>query len=166
MSYVRAMPPALTVRPAARADMPAVARLAAALVRQHHAFDPRRFLCIEPMEPGYSRWLTRELDNEEAIVLVAEEDGEILGYAYAALVPRDWNSLLDACGTLHDVYVAEEARGRGIGSALVEDVTARLRALGAPRLVLHAAAQNAAAQRLFERLGFRRTMIEMTRELG
>ena len=35
---------------------------------------------------------------------------------------------------------------------------------GAPRVVLHTAALNEAAQRFFERLGFRRTMIEMTRE--
>jgi ribosomal protein S18 acetylase RimI-like enzyme len=52
-----------------------------------------------------------------------------------------------------------------VGLALAEAVIARLRALGAPRVVLHTAVQNAAAQRLFERLGFRRTMVEMTREL-
>jgi RimJ/RimL family protein N-acetyltransferase len=32
--------------------------------------------------------------------------------------------------------------------------------------VLSTAARNEAAQRLFERVGFRRTMVEMTRELG
>jgi ribosomal protein S18 acetylase RimI-like enzyme len=36
---------------------------------------------------------------------------------------------------------------------------------GAPRVVLGTAEQNEPAQRLFERLGFRRTMVEMTREL-
>jgi RimJ/RimL family protein N-acetyltransferase len=36
---------------------------------------------------------------------------------------------------------------------------------GAPRVVLWTADRNSAAQRLFERLGFRRTMIEMTKEL-
>ena len=40
-----------------------------------------------------------------------------------------------------------------------------LRRRGAPRVVLWTAEQNDAAQRLFDRLGFRRTMIEMTREL-
>ncbi|WP_437307762.1 GNAT family N-acetyltransferase [Sorangium sp. So ce388] len=53
----------------------------------------------------------------------------------------------------------------GTGAILLEAVIARLRALGAPRVVLHTATQNAAAQRLFERFGFRRTMIEMTLEL-
>ena len=43
---------------------------------------------------------------------------------------------------------------------------ARLAAMGAPRVVLHSATQNVAAQRLFARLGFRPTMVEMTREMG
>lgn len=37
---------------------------------------------------------------------------------------------------------------------------------GAPRVVLLSAARNESAQRLFERLGFRHTMVEMTREAG
>ena len=39
------------------------------------------------------------------------------------------------------------------------------RSVGAPRVVLWTADKNQGAQRLFTRLGFRRTMIEMTREL-
>ncbi|WP_437636383.1 GNAT family N-acetyltransferase [Sorangium sp. So ce854] len=74
-------------------------------------------------------------------------------------------SLRDACGVLHDIYVAEPARRLGAGAILLEAVIVRLRALGAPRVVLHTAAQNAAAQRLFERFGFRRTMVEMTLDL-
>ena len=44
-------------------------------------------------------------------------------------------------------------------------VTAALEARGAPRCVLSTAEKNESAQRLFARAGFRRTMIEMTREL-
>jgi ribosomal protein S18 acetylase RimI-like enzyme len=40
-----------------------------------------------------------------------------------------------------------------------------LKSRGAPRVVLSTAEKNHAAQRLFDRAGFRRTMIEMTREL-
>lgn len=154
------------VRPATLVDMPAVARLAAQLVRAHHAYDPQRFLCVEPVEAGYQYWLSHELANAEAVVLVAERAGEIIGYAYGVLEPRDWNNLLDAHGGLHDVLVTEGARGTGAGAALVEGVCARLAAMGAPRVVLHSATQNVAAQRLFARLGFRPTMVEMTREMG
>ncbi|MEO7329799.1 MAG: GNAT family N-acetyltransferase, partial [Minicystis sp.] len=115
----------LLVRPAQLADMPVVAGLAAQLVRGHHAYDPRRFLCIEPVEAGYRRWLTQELGNVEAVLLVAERGGAVVGYAYGVLEPRDWNNLLDAHGALHDVLVAESARGTGAGEALVRGVCAR-----------------------------------------
>lgn len=158
------------VRRATRFDMRAVAALAARLVRFHHQLDPQRFLCTEPLEPGYERWLAHELENPKAIVVVAEEPehgprpAKLLGYAYGRMEARDWNALLDACGVLHDVYVADDARSRGVGAALVEAVARELTEMGAPRVVLHTATQNAAGQRLFEKLGFRRTMVEMTRE--
>jgi ribosomal protein S18 acetylase RimI-like enzyme len=42
----------------------------------------------------------------------------------------------------------------------------RLERLGAPRVLLHTASQNREGQALFAKLGFRSTMIEMTREAG
>jgi ribosomal protein S18 acetylase RimI-like enzyme len=154
------------VRPMTRADLPAVARLAGELVRYHHALDPARFLLVEPVEKGYAHFFTRELENPRAVLLAAAREGtaEVVGYAYGLFEPRDWNMLLDAHGALHDVLVAAEARGSGIGAALVRDMCARLEALGAPRVLLSTAVQNEAAQALFARVGFRKTMIEMTRE--
>jgi len=61
--------------------------------------------------------------------------------------------------------VAEGHRGRGIGSRLVMGASDWLRAHGAPRVLLWTAERNAAARQLFTRLGFRTTMVEMTREL-
>ena len=76
-----------------------------------------------------------------------------------------WKELREAAGFIHDVVVDDAHRGGGVGDALLERASEWLRAHGAPRVMLWTAERNAAAQRLFERLGFRRTMIEMTREL-
>jgi ribosomal protein S18 acetylase RimI-like enzyme len=159
-------PAAIVVRPAGAADLPAVCRLAAELVRLHHRLDPPRFLLVEPVEDGYQWFFTRELLREEALILVAEDaDAGIVGYAYGTLEPRNWNDLLDACGKLNDVYVAASARRRGAGRALVGAMLAALRARGAPRVVLLSAWQNPEAHAFFAALGFRRTMLEMTAEL-
>jgi ribosomal protein S18 acetylase RimI-like enzyme len=72
--------------------------------------------------------------------------------------------LREAGGKLYDLYVDPGARGAGLGRRLVEDAVARLAALGAPRVVLMTAWMNEDARRLFEKLGFRPTMLEMTRE--
>lgn len=153
------------IRKAARRDLPRIAELAGELVRQHSGFDAQRFWGIPEPERGYERWFEKELANAEALLLCAELDGKIVGYAYGRLEPRDWNALLDAHGALHDVLVAEEARGRGIGRQLVQRMLEELRARGAPRVVLHTSVKNHAAQRLFAALGFRETMLEMTCEL-
>ena len=61
--------------------------------------------------------------------------------------------------------VAPEAQRLGVASALVDAACEWFKTQGAPRVVLWSAEKNEVAQRLFARLGFRRTMIEMTREL-
>lgn len=147
-------------------DGPALGRFGAALARQHHAFDPRRFMLPEGIEAGYRSWLLREARDSEAVVLVAVQGEAPVGYAYGRLEARDWNLLLDACGGFHDLWVDETARRTGVGRLLAEALIRRLEALGAPRIVLMAAAQNASAQRLFTSLGWRATMVEMTRESG
>lgn len=155
----------LQIRKATRRDLPAIARLAGELVRQHHGFDPERFMFIADPESGYQWWFGKELSNEKALIYCAKLDGKIVGYAYARLEPRDWNALLDAHGALHDVLVAESARRRGVAKKLLARVIAELRERGAPRVVLHTAVRNTAAQKLFASVGFRKTMLEMTCEL-
>src|SRR5688500_12140214 len=158
--------PSLTIRRAAPSDAPALGDLGALLLRAHHAFDPQRFMApgANP-ESGYGWFLSSQLGDEDVAVFVAERDGEVIGYVYAGLEPRSWKELREACGFIHDVAVREEGRRTGIASALTEAAIEWLRSRGAPRVVLWTAEPNAPAQRLFDRLGFRRTMVEMTREL-
>jgi ribosomal protein S18 acetylase RimI-like enzyme len=154
-----------TVRSARPEDAPALGRMGAALARQHHDFDSARFMLPEDVESGYRWWLRRESKSAEAVVLVAELDGAVVGYAYGRVEERDWNALRDACGVLHDIWVEESARGSGVGTLLLEEMVQRLKALGVPRVVLMTASRNETAQRLFARLGWRPTMVEMTREV-
>jgi ribosomal protein S18 acetylase RimI-like enzyme len=156
----------IVVRPAVRADAPAIGKLGALLVRTHHEFDPRRFIPSTPQTArGYGSFLATQLDDPSIVVLVAVRGDEIVGYTYAAVEGYDYMSLRGPAGALHDIVVDPAERGRGVGRLLLEATLAALAARGAPRVVLSTAERNEAAQRLFERAGFRRTMIEMTREL-
>jgi ribosomal protein S18 acetylase RimI-like enzyme len=151
------------IRPARRDELAAVAALAAKLVHLHHDFDGARFFVPERVAEGYAWWFGKEIDRAEVALFVAARGPRVVGYAYGRLEERDWNQLLDACGALHDLWVEDERRG-GVARRLVDAVVGALRDKGAPRVVLHAAAKNEAAQALFARLGFRPTMVEMTRE--
>ncbi len=155
----------IAIRPATRSDEPALGRYGAALMRLHHELDARRFILTEHPEAGYGRFLVSQIDDPETVVLVAEQDGAVVGYVYAGLEPMDWMQLRAPCGAVYDVFVDPAARGRGIGEHLMRAAIDWLAGRGQPRVVLSSAEGNDAAQRLFARLGFRRTMVEMTREL-
>lgn len=148
------------------ADLPAVGELAGKLVRAHHAYDPARFMKPVDPERGYARWFAQRLQSDEAILLVAADGQGVCAYAYAEMEPRSYNELLDACAKLHDIYVDERVRRLGVGEKLLREVFRLATEKGAPRVVLLTASQNEAAQRLFKRVGFRTTMLEMTRELA
>lgn len=155
------------VRRATSADMSAVGTLASGLVAAHHAFDRERFLAATGRTAsGYASFLAAQLDDPDVLVLVAELEGAIVGYAYAAVEGTDWMSLRGPAGVVHDLFVVDSRRGHTIGRRLLDAVLHEFDTRGTPQVVLSTAAANTAAQRFFARAGFRPTMIEMTRGRG
>jgi len=153
------------IRPVIPTDLPQIGRLGALLVETHHAFDSRRFLAPSIRTPDdYASFLGTHLDDPDVCIFVAESDGHVIGYAFARLEGYDYLLLRGPAGVVHDIIVDPEYRGRGIARLLLEATLAELRSRGAPRVVLSTADANERAQRLFASMGFRRTMIEMTRE--
>ena len=136
------------------------------LMRTHFAFDRQRFLAPgEGTESGYAWFLGQKLESPDDVVFVAERDGAIAGYVWAALEPLSWKELRGPAGFIHDIAVIDDARRAGIATQLMQTAMDWLRERGAPRVILWTAAPNDAARALFRRLGFRDTMIEMTKEL-
>ena len=160
------MSAAVNIRPAAPADMSAIGRLGALLVREHHDFDPQRFIAATSQtEKGYGSFLGRQLAEPDIVIIVAERDRKVIGYTYSGVEGTDYMSLRGPAGVMYDIVVDPDHRQQGVGRMLVDATLEALKSKGAPRVVLSTAERNAAAQRLFDRAGFRRTMIEMTREL-
>jgi ribosomal protein S18 acetylase RimI-like enzyme len=156
----------VVVRPARAGDTPVMGRLGAALVALHHDFDPDRFIAATPSTAReYGAFLARELKRAEVIMLVAEGSEGVLGYTYAAVEGTDYMALRGPAGALYDLVVDPRHRRQAVGRRLLDATIAALIERGAPRVVISTAERNAAAQDLFAAAGFRRTMIEMTREL-
>ncbi len=157
----------MKVRRAKKEDLHAVGKLALGLVQLHESFDGDRFMHLPNADTGYERFLTREIENPKACVLVLTQDEgaqeQVVGYTYSTMEERDDNALLDACAKLHDIFVTDEVRGKGGGELLLQRTLSELEQMGAPRVLLLASVKNETAQRLFARAGFRPTMIEMTR---
>jgi L-amino acid N-acyltransferase YncA len=86
--------------------------------------------------------------------LVAREAGRVLGYAYAsAFRPRPAYRFV----VENSVYVAPEAKGRGVGKALMQALIDGCRDLGFRQIlaVIGDGSAHSASVKLHERLGFR-----------
>lgn len=94
------------------------------------------------LDPGTLR---ARLSAPDAIALVAESDGVILGHLAARAGP--------ASAHVDRLYVAGESQGRGVGAALLAALQARIGA--ATTVTLHVEASNRRALAFYERQGFR-----------
>ena len=83
------------------------------------------------------------------VMLVAETEGRPVGLAFG-LFDRERATT----GHVAGMWVDPEARGRGVGRALLESVIAWARSLALDRLELWVTKGNGAAVRLYERAGF------------
>jgi ribosomal protein S18 acetylase RimI-like enzyme len=153
------------IRPATPDDATRLGELGAMLVELHHGFDADRFLAPTAQTArGYGRFLVSQIDRDGVLVLVAEDAEGVWGYVYGAMEGDDWMALRGPAGVVYDLVVDPSRRRQGLGRRLLEEALSFLETRGAPRLVLSTAEQNVEAQRLFAAAGFRRTMIEMTRQ--
>lgn len=156
----------IIIRPPTTGDFPILGRLGALLVRLHHEFDRERFIAATPQtEDLYASFLESQIDDPRIVILVAELDGKVVGYTYAGVEGTDYMSLRGPAGVVHDILVDPAYRRLGVGMMLLDATLSALRARGSKRVVLSTAERNEEAQHLFARAGFRRTMIEMTKEL-
>lgn len=85
-------------------------------------------------------------DNDLACYLVAEAEGQVVGYAGM------WVILDEAHVT--NVALLPAFRGRGLGARLMDALCQVAKALGAARMTLEVRPSNLAAQRLYGKLGF------------
>jgi len=88
--------------------------------------------------------------GEPMHALVADENGVLLGLAHY-LYHRSTTSIGPSC-YLQDLFTRSEARGRGVGRALIEAVYAAARVAGAPRVYWQTHETNETAMRLYDML--------------
>ena len=103
-------------------------------------------------EPVYETTFARLLgpDPRDFSGLVAERDGRLLGLAHFLFHRHCWR-IEDVC-YLQDLFVAPEARGTGLGRALIEAVYAAADAAGSPAVYWLTQDFNTSARQLYDRV--------------
>ncbi|MEW2619515.1 GNAT family N-acetyltransferase [Streptomyces sp. NPDC048106] len=131
------------IRTATPADEEALAHLDRATWSTLHAVTPRP-------EPPYPPFFDERHPAQD--FLVAELAGRLVGYVrLARMIPLPAHAHVL---TIQGFVVAEEARGLGLGRALIRAAVAEARARGARRLTLRVLGHNTPARKLYETEGF------------
>jgi len=92
----------------------------------------------------------RILDPDSPVLArLAQIDGTVLGFTISVLHPSTWTTT-PSC-YLEDLFVAPEARGHGVGRALIDDLLGLAEQNGWGRLYWHTKATNETARRLYDR---------------
>ena len=153
------MHPSVSVRSIATADHAAWLNL----WEGYNAFYGRRGATALPAAITAMTW-SRFFDAYEPVhALVAEAEGQLLGLAHY-LFHRSTIRIEPSC-YLQDLFTVSEARGRGVGRALVEAVYERARSAGCSRVYWQTHESNATAMALYDRLAERSGFVVYRRDL-
>jgi phosphinothricin acetyltransferase len=148
------------IRPATRLDLPSIAAI--------YTHEVQHGISTFDLEPPPDDYWEEKLVSEATgdHVLVAEdESGQVIGYAYSTSYrPRPAYRLTKEAS----VYLAPQARGRGTGRQLYEELVLLLTADGMHTVVALVALPNPASEALHRAAGFRHvgTLTEVGHKFG
>ena len=118
----------------------------------------RRFYKQSADLPGARHFLTERLQKEQSVIFLAfeEENGRRQGIGFTQLYPSFSSTSMRRLWILNDLFVSPSARKKGIGEALMERARQWALETGAEGLTLETAIDNHTAQRLYEKLGYKK----------
>jgi len=152
-----ATPDAITIRPAVADDADAITRVYLESAEHHARIDPER--CWIPpadaISARYREGRQHPPDVEQSITLVAEIDGEIVGFVDVRL-ERSPDPMLRDFLYCHiaEIAVSSRQQSRGIGGQLLQAAEDWGRRQGAEFASLDYLVANARAGLLYQRMGY------------
>ena len=157
-----------------RAGAEALDRLRALWLELHHHHQAVLGPALGPYVDDDTSWAARRalyagFLAEGGFAILAERGGDLVGYAVVAIKSSEETELDDTwragarVAEIETMSVLPSERGQGIGGALLDRIDAELAAAGVRDVLVAAMASNAGAIRLYERRGFRPSMLQLVR---
>ena len=138
----------MTIRFATSEDLDSIARLYVCNHRQSYkGLLSEAYMSGLTAEYGMQKW-GKQLQNPEARIWVAYEGNSFLGFAAGTPDPE-----LEQTWYLESLHVAEDARGKGVGTALIRTVEQYASNHGYEKMSVCIVRGNDRAASLYQRLG-------------
>ena len=141
------------------------------LIRELQASEVALYERMKPaadMGEWYIEQLKKQCAEDDGTILIAEEDGKVLGYAVVltrSVEDGKGDEVFYEYGYVVDLVVAKEARRRGIARMLLDDCEKRTRDAGRDDLRVTVLARNEAAHALYRASGFADHLVDMRKVL-
>jgi N-acetylglutamate synthase-like GNAT family acetyltransferase len=137
----------ITIRKAKNQDIPQIQELYKQL-----SFEPEKYQ--KTPEPDCRRVLKEIGKNPNAALLVAEEDGKVVGTTFLAVLSGFAHGT-NPFGVIEYVVVDEKVRSKGIGKALMDECKARAKVAGCYKIILASSKQRIQAHKFYREMGFK-----------
>ena len=154
----------MTLRAARPSDLDAALALWQALHREHQALDPRYRLADDAAarwSTDFREW-TRSRTSQIWLAFGPVPVGLVTAHLYETVPTFEPQSLVH----VDDLYVVPEARGAGVGAALLDAVRVWGAAQGATQLRAGVLAANAAGRAFWQRQGAQDFSVSVTMPMG
>jgi ribosomal protein S18 acetylase RimI-like enzyme len=105
--------------------------------------------------------LNESVKKDPGMIRVLESDGAIAGYIWVGLSEGDFGKY----GFLHQLFIHQDFRGRGLAQTLVKDAEKYLAKRGAKKMEIMVTGTNCSAYKLYKKLKYKDTRIQMEKAL-
>lgn len=151
----------IIIRRAINTDIPTLDKLLYQVNNIHNETRPDLFIANK--KKYNDEELLRIISNNETPIFVAEENGEVLGYAFCIhkYMPKGGNMTNIKTLYIDDLCIDENARGKGIGKMLYNYVLDYAKQNGFYNISLNVWAENKSAIGFYEKIGLKVQKIGM-----
>ncbi|MGD6873762.1 N-acetyltransferase family protein [Sutcliffiella horikoshii] len=103
---------------------------------------------------GAKAFIKSRLENEDSVIFIAQSNHEYVGFTQ--LYPTFSSISMKRAWILNDMFVDSQARKQGVGEQLLQKAKEFASGTGAKSITLETTPDNEAAQRLYEKTGYKR----------
>ncbi|MCK9271142.1 MAG: GNAT family N-acetyltransferase [Bacteroidales bacterium] len=143
----------MELRKAKLQDIEKVTKYGLILLKQHSDLDPY-FTPIEAVEKVYRKFLEGCVHSADKLLLVAEINGELVGYAAGEIQARSPIFKIAEYGYINDVFVEEEFRKLGIAREFLTALKKWFESKGIKHVELSVLSNNEIGKKTWAKFGF------------
>lgn len=113
----------------------------------------------------YEKWLKNSIRSKNGFVVIVEEFGKIIGFSLCRIKKYDKLFTLRKYGSINDIYVIPNYRGKNISSLLKNEAIKWFKSNNIKHISLSVSAENIIPQKIYKKWGFSNEYIDMWKDI-